>query len=340
METIRIPEVSGLLDFLAARAAAPSTVAAVPQMTIPFEDVWGEFYRQMKSRMKTPRGLAAGGGSMQTMFEMPMVTAGAAKAMFGEWPPKAQEADPCWELTTMELCETHLAFQNNAWAKEWGWGNGRLVSTAGAQFYPYSLLLAAPPFTVRLRRTVEGLTILQVNYPLVLFTETNSVILPPDMNDVPFYQDPANRPGLHRDLFAAHSKQLLGKLLAAGFTCTGSLTSCAPTNIQQQVASATAAAVAAEEAAAAARDAAELEELGMAEVSAIVAERPAPKRRKHSNAKEYLVEWTGYRVEWEANYRQGRGAVGDPFTSWERESSLRKLDAFKVWKAAHLGVVA
>ena len=27
----------------------------------------------------------------------------------GEWPPKAQEADPCWELTTMELCETHLA---------------------------------------------------------------------------------------------------------------------------------------------------------------------------------------------------------------------------------------
>ena len=84
LATIKIPEVTALLDLLAARAAVPSAGPAVPQMAIPLEDVWGEFYRQIKSRMKTPRGGATGGGSMQTMFEMPMVTAQGAKAMFGE----------------------------------------------------------------------------------------------------------------------------------------------------------------------------------------------------------------------------------------------------------------
>ena len=62
LETIKIPEVTALLDFLVARAVTPSTEPAAPHMTIPLEDVWGEFYRQVKSRMKTPRGGATGGG--------------------------------------------------------------------------------------------------------------------------------------------------------------------------------------------------------------------------------------------------------------------------------------
>ena len=50
---------------------------------------------------------------------------------------------------------------------------------------------------------------------------------------------------------------------------------------------------------------------------------------------EYLVEWQGYRPEWEAEWRQGRGQVGDPFTTWESERALKKLAVFKAWKAAH-----
>ena len=147
LDTIKIPEVTALLDFLAARAVAGT---AAPQMTIPLEDVWGEFFRLIKSRMKTPRGGALGGGSMQTMFEMPMVTAEGAKAMFDEWPTKSAQNDPCWELSTMLQCETHLAFQLRKTAHAWGWGNGRPICTSSS--LPSSLLLAAPPFTVRLRK--------------------------------------------------------------------------------------------------------------------------------------------------------------------------------------------
>ena len=195
----------------------------------------------------------------------------------------------------------------------WGWGNGRLLSLAG--WPPSSLLLAAPPFTVRLRRSVEGLPILQVNFALVLFTEAAAVILPPNMEDpttgktIPFYQDPPSQPGLHRDAFATHSRQLLGKMLAAGLSLSDTLSSCAPKRVQQQMAAAKVAAAAAKVAAAAAEHAARLEELGMEEVTAIRAERPLSKRRKGSTTMEYLVEWAGYKPEWEAKYRQGRGEV-------------------------------
>ena len=246
----------------------------------------------------------------------------------------------------MEQCESKLAFHISKWASTWGWGNARPISTGFSSQPCSSLLLVGPPFTVRLRKTVEGLPILQVNFPLVLWTDAGAVIMPPDTEDplvagktIPFYRDPPDRPGLHRDLFAAHSGQLLGKMLLAGFNLSPSLTSCAPPEIQQQVASAASAAAAAASAAATAAaatsEAQELVELGMEVVAAILAERPLPKRRSGSNQMEYLVEWAEYKPEWEADYRQGRGQVGDPFTSWERESTLKRLTLFKEWKAAH-----
>ena len=96
----------------------------------------------------------------------------------------------------------------------WGWGNGRLLSLAG--WPPSSLLLAAPPFTVRLRRSVEGLPILQVNFALVLFTEAAAVILPPNMEDpttgktIPFYQDPP----VSRDFTATRLQHTAGSFWA------------------------------------------------------------------------------------------------------------------------------
>ena len=66
-------------------------------------------------------------------------------------------------------------------------------------------------------------------------------------------------------------------------------------------------------------------------VHSILQQRNRPKSR--NGVQEYLVQWAGYRPEWEV-YRDGRGNVGDPISTWERESSLRKLDVFKAWKAS------
>lgn len=79
------------------------------------------------------------------------------------------------------------------------------------------------------------------------------------------------------------------------------------------------------------------EQMGLEIVTAILDERPKPKRRKGSTAMEYLVLWEGYRPEWEADYRQGRGQVGDPFSTWESEKIVRKLDVFRAWKATQPG---
>ena len=342
---IRIPEVSALLDMLAAGAtAALRPVSQVPHMSIPLSDVWAEFFRQMKSHMKTPRGGLAGGGSQQTTFEMPMVTKEGAEAMFGTWPKKLGETDPCWELKTMTECDSYLAFQDSHTARAWGLGNCRPLSVGGGA--ASCLLLAAPPFTVRLRRTTEGLPILQVNWPLVIFSESGAVILPPDSEDpmiaratIPFYTDPVNQPGLHRDVFAAHSRKLIGRLLKSDFRLSPALKGQAPQEILDQLTAQAAAQAATQQQAEAAQqqteEAQQLEEMGMEVVTAIRGERSAKHQRRGGVRREFLVEWAGYRPEWEGEYRQGRGAVGTPFTTWEAEKTVKKLEAFKAWRTMH-----
>ena len=136
LDLLRIPGILALLKHLTQQPSRPATAPATTRMTVPLEHVWGEFYRLVKSHMKTPRGGATGGGSMQTMFEVPMVTTSAASEMFGAWPVKPEVSEPCWELTTMELCETHLAFQDSTWSKAWGWGNGRPLAVGGGRPHP------------------------------------------------------------------------------------------------------------------------------------------------------------------------------------------------------------
>ena len=230
------------------------------------------------------------------------------------------------ELSTMELCSTHLAFHENKWASGWGHGNAlpMFISSSKAT----SLLLAAPPFTVRLRKTTENLNILQVNFVMVLYTESDTVVLPPDVEDsegrsIPFYLDPPNQPGWHRDAFRAHAKTMLGPLLEKNFPLSGGLSQQAPALYHQQRAAAEAAAEAASEAAAA-------DALGLEIVDAILDVRKGKRKRN-----EYLVQWAGYQAEWEEQYRQGLGEVGGPFMSWEPESKLKHLTQLADWKAAH-----
>ena len=47
------------------------------------------------------------------------------------------------------------------------------------------------------------------------------MILPPDDKDgVPFYQDPSDRPGMHRDLFKTWGCKLIGELHLQQFSLT------------------------------------------------------------------------------------------------------------------------
>ena len=314
---VAIPAVMNLLQFIAQQQAArtpdpdPGQEMSPPAMRIPVEEVWGEFCRLLRARMKLPRGGANGGGSMQTLFEIPMVTKATAEVLFADWPKRAGEKDPCWELSTMAQCETLLAFQSNRWCSTWGWGNARPLAPNGA--LTSCVLLAAPPITVRLRSTTEGLRVLQVNLALVLFTETNTVVLPPDVADpatgrsIPFYVDPRNRPGLHRDVFAAHAKRMVGELMRAGFlNFTPALAALAPAEYQELVAAASAAA-----------DEVEAEKAGLYMVEAIVGQRSKPGRRGRQATMEYMVRWRG----WE-----------EP--TWEPVKYLAKLEALRVWKEA------
>lgn len=82
-------------------------------------------------------------------------------------------------------------------------------------------------------------------------------------------------------------------------------------------------------------EAQQLEEMGMEVVTAIRGERSAKHQRRGGVRREFLVEWAGYRPEWEAEYRQGRGAVGTPFTTWEAEKTVKKLEAFEAWRTMH-----
>ena len=235
----------------------------------------------------------------------------------------------------MAHCQAGLQFEKSSWASSWGYGNARPLKAVATAAEAHCILLAVPPFTIRLRTTGEGLRILQVNAALVLYLETDSIVLPPattaaDGTTVPFYLDPPNRPGLHRDQFRIHAQKMIGGLLTVGFTLTPPLHATMHTTWATQVANYLQAASAAEAAARAAEaqrisdaDAAEAQAAGMYVVEVILDERQRVNKKKRGGGTaaqtelEYLVQWTGYQEQ-----------------TWEREWSLRKLQVLAEWKAS------
>ena len=224
----------------------------------------------------------------------------------------------------MAHCATHLALESRQHSSSWGFGNVRPLAVGSG--LPTCLLMASPPFTVRLRTTIDGLKILNVNLVLTLYTETHAMVLPPDVEEngknVPFYLDPPQQPGLHRDLFQQHAKKMLGQLLLAGFEVADALVARAPITVLDQIAAQEQAATAAREKEEATAAAAE----GLYMVEAILEQRfCAPKRKRggvsSSSLKlEYLVQWKGY---------------GPEFRSWEPEAALKRLDVLTAWKKEH-----
>ena len=80
------------------------------------------------------------------------------------------------------------------------------------------VILVGPPFTVTWAMRPDETTVLCARFPLILWSEEDAIILPPDdATGVPFYLDPPDRPGLHRDLFKTWARQVAGELLTRGF---------------------------------------------------------------------------------------------------------------------------
>ena len=62
-------------------------------------------------------------------------------------------------------------------------------------------------------------TSLSVRFPLILWSEEDAIILPPDdAEGTAFYIDPPNKPaGLHRDLFKTWGRRVAAALVMANF---------------------------------------------------------------------------------------------------------------------------
>ena len=172
--------------------------------------------------MRMPAGGAHAGGSMQTGFEMEMVTAAAASELMTAWPNRQERAGGVsWEARTMEQAGALLDFGKEP--AKWGALNGKPVPPLPGTQGHRGIIMASPPITVTWRSSA-----LSVRCPITIWMEENAMILPPDTTPMqgdaaistPFYQDPPGQPGLHRDLFRAWAHKLLGELTVLNYTFT------------------------------------------------------------------------------------------------------------------------
>ena len=122
----------------------------------------------------------------------------------------------------MEECALVCAFQDAP--NGWGMWNGRAAQLSSGSKVHESVLMFAPPMTITSKMRADTTTVLTARAPLIIFTENDATILPPDdSTGVPFYQDPPDQPGLHRDLFREHARQLTRELLHSGLPLSAKL---------------------------------------------------------------------------------------------------------------------
>ena len=228
------PGLASLMDMRqleeAALLLASITTATTSQNVTTIRCVRQAFTNHLQRCMRMPAGGAHGGGSQQTGFEMELVSAAAASAMFGDWPNHEATSRGCkqsWELRSMEDISKLLALHE----KPAGWGAmmGKPMPLAPRRETHMGVILVGPPFTVTWMRRPDHTTVLSVRYPLILWSEDDAVILPPDdAEGVPFYLDPAEQPGLHRDLFKTWGRRVAGELVTQGFPMSRAVMSHVP----------------------------------------------------------------------------------------------------------------
>ena len=95
------------------------------------------------------------------------------------------------------------------------------------------VILVGPPFTVTWSKRSDGTTVLAVRFPAILWSEEDAVVLPPDdATGMAFYVDPADQPGLHRDLFKTWGRRVAGELLTRGYPMSRAVVSHLPVQYQ------------------------------------------------------------------------------------------------------------
>ena len=211
MSTVQLEAASLLLASIMASTAT--------QNAMPISCVRQTFTNHLQRCIRMPAGGAHAGGSQQTGFELELVSACALSEMFQQWPNHETSTTghrQSWELRNMEDLAEHLALH----LKPAGWGalQGKPMPLLPRVETHRGVILVGPPFTVTWVQRPDSTTVLSARFPLVLWSETDAVILPPDdASGLPFYADPAGHPGLHRDLFKTWGRRVAAELLTRGF---------------------------------------------------------------------------------------------------------------------------
>ena len=206
--------------------------ATTEQNTNPLAEVHVVLNNHLRGCIRMPAGGAALGGSQQTGFELELITAESANTMFQGWPNRQSTAAGeklSWELRSMEDLAEMLAFEDTGW----GAMQGKPIPLAPGRIAHVGVILVGPPFTVCWARRPDRTTSLSFRFPLIIWSESDAVILPPDdAQGTPFYVDPAGQPGLHRDLFKTWGRRVAGELVLKGFPMSPSVMSHLPVEYQ------------------------------------------------------------------------------------------------------------
>ena len=180
---------------------------------VPFTQLRQAWANHWNRVVRMPAGGAHGGGSMQTGFEMELLPLAAALELMKGWPNHQQQprGGHSWEARTMKEAGEMLRFGETG-----GWGvfNAKPIPLLPKAREHRGILIVPPPVTVTYRSRSDGTTSLTVRAPLTIWNEDNTMILPPDDADNnPFYLDPPGRPGMHRDIFKAWARNMMGELI-------------------------------------------------------------------------------------------------------------------------------
>ena len=198
-----------------------ASVTLNQQFLITFVALQRAWINHFHRVIRMPAGGAQSGGSMQTGFEMELITLSAVEALMEGWPNK-QNPRPgliSWEVRSMEEIGPLLAFEKEP--AGWGAQNGKPITPFKLTQAHRGILMVSPPLTVTWSVRADKSTCLTVRFPLTIWSEDDSMILPPDdATGTPFYQDPSHLPGYHRDLFKKWAHMLLGEMHSANFVMT------------------------------------------------------------------------------------------------------------------------
>ena len=205
-----------------------SETTAVNMM--PMSTVRTVFMNHLRTCLRIPLGGASAGGSQQTGYEMELVSTPGVSELMRGWPNHESSNGgrrQSWELRSMEELAGHLSLEDSP--AGWGVWHGKPMALT-QRFEHRGVLLAGPPFTVTFVERPDTTTSLAVRFPVVLWTEEDAIILPPDdAYGAPFYVDPPGQPGMHRDLFKTWARRVAGELATRGYPMSAAVRSHLPT---------------------------------------------------------------------------------------------------------------